>query len=144
MLLRQFIYQRMTGSDDLKTWLGVGEEESISDRIMPRASQTTITGPRPFIIYGLGNITNEFQSEDGVRAYRQFLQIWLHDEGGDYSRIDNGLEVVKTLFVNAQSADCDLTTINWLETSQEFTSEQYNTIFRYHRFQAIIANGSNP
>jgi len=33
-------------------------------------------------------------------------------------------------------------TIRYLETSAEFSNQTYNTIFRYIRFQAIIAKGA--
>lgn len=137
--MRTWLYQTLIGSDALKTWAGV---DSLTGQVVPRFSQTTINLPKPFLVYGLGNDTNESLSEDADHlAHRQFFQIWVHDEGGDYDRIDRGLGIVKTLLVNQSDRASNLTTINWLETSQEFNSEQYNTIFRYLRFQAIISKG---
>lgn len=118
-------------------------EELVEDRVFPRESFDSSVVKKPFLVYGLGNDTNEHLSdEDDHEAHRQFFQIWIHDEGGDYSVIDDGVQAVKDLMKGASSKEFSITTVRWLETSQEFSDQTMNTIFRYIRFQAIISRGA--
>ena len=138
--MRTWLYDTLVGSFELRTLFEYNTDDWPS-QVMPRESQSVIPH-KPFIIYGLGNNTNEDLSEDpGHEAHRQFFQIWLHDEGGDYQRIDDALVIVKALLINKFHVPSKLTTVRWLENSQEFSNETYNSIFRYARFQAIISKG---
>ncbi len=143
--MRPWIYDRLIADTDLQSDLG--GVEGIKTRVMPRRSQETIVGPRPFIIFGLGNDTNErinddtATGEDDVKAHRQFWQVWIHDDNDSYAKIDDLVETVKRLFQGASSPPHDVTTTLWLETSQEFSNQTYNTLFRYIRFQSIISKG---
>jgi hypothetical protein len=139
--MRAWLYDTLVNSVELRTMMGYAEEE-MRAQVMPRHSHDTINIKKPFIIYGLGNNTNEDLAEaDDHEAHRQFLQIWVHDEGGDFSLIDDILEELKKLLIGASSAPDKVTMVRWLENSQEFNNETYNTIFRYARFQAIISKG---
>ena len=120
-------------------------EEQLTGRVVPRESQDTINLPKPFLVYGLGNSTNEDLAEDGDHeAYRQFFQVWVHDEGGSFDLIDDTIEVVKRRLHLASHAPSKVTLVRWLENSAEFSNETYNTVFRYMRFQAIISKGVTP
>lgn len=102
----------------------------------------SVNSPKPYIVYGLGNDTNEDLSEDSLHeAHRQFFQVWIHDEGASYDQVDDMVEIVKSRLKNASDKNSRITTVRWLETSQEFSNETLNTIFRYVRFQAIISKG---
>lgn len=140
--MRALLYDLLTTDTDLQAELG--GVEAIKARVMPRRSQGTINVAKPFIIFGLGNASNEYLADstaDDAEAYRQFFQIWVHDEGSSFVKIDRLIDIVKQRLVGANSRLFKVTTIIWLETSQEFNNETYNTNFRYIRFQAIIAQG---
>lgn len=138
--MRSWLYDQLTGHEPLREWAGAADLATMKEHVTPRRAQLTINLPRPFVIYGLGNSTNEGLADDEqVKAERQFFQIWLHDEGATYNRIDDGVEIVKDLFRGAFSKPHNINAVRYLETSQEFNNETYNTIFRYIRFQAIIA-----
>ena len=138
--MRTWLYDRLTTDDQLTQILGGVEE--VKDRVMPRRSRQVIPSQSPFIIYGLGNDTNEELGDstaNDVDTHRQFFQVWIHDEdSGSYSLIDDIIPVVKRLLVGASSPENNIMTIAWLENSQEFNNETYNTLFRYMRFQAIL------
>jgi hypothetical protein len=106
---------------------------------------TPSTCPGPFLIYGLGNSTAENlvdSTDDSARdPERQFSQVWAHDESGDYGLVDDMVAEIKRALSGASSPEHGVLTTRYLETSQEFGSEQYKTIFRYVRFQHIIAQG---
>lgn len=137
--MRAFLYDTLTQFSPLQ--LRLGGVEGIKDRVIPRASETNINADRPFLMFGLGNSTS-FQLSDSTandsRADRQFFQVWIHDEGGSYVNIDEVfIPLVKEALIGKTSPRHEIITIGYLETSQEFTNETYNTIFRYLRFEAI-------
>lgn len=140
--MRAWLYDRLTTSTDIATTMNMTVAQ-LADQVFPREARTNINGPKPFLVYGLGNETNERLADDDQEhiAERQFFQVWIHDEGTSYLRIDETIKALKLRLVGAKSPADNLTTIHWLETSQEFSNETYNTIFRYVRFQAIISKG---
>lgn len=142
--MRAWLYDTLTTDPDLEGLLGGNDPESgILKRVVPRESQSTINLPKPFLVYGLGNATNENLGEDtDHEAWRQFSQIWVHDEGGDYNLIDDIVELIRQAFHGKGSPAHQIITTRWLETSQEFSNETYGTLFRYLRFQHIIAKGA--
>jgi len=122
---------------------GVADANEMLNRIVPRYSQTTINLPKPFLIYGLGNATNEDLAEDTDHvAFRQFFEVWVHDEGGDFDLIDDIVFEVKKALTGENDPSSMLTNVRWLETSGEFHNDTYNTNFRYIRFQGIISKGA--
>jgi hypothetical protein len=143
--MRTFLYDHLTSSEDLQEHLG--GVEGIQDRVMPRQSQENILAERPFLVYGLGNSSNEDLGDPTANDYeaeRQFFQVWIHDEPGDYQLIDDLAEMVKRRLVGMNVPQYHITTIAFLETSAEFSNQTYNTIFRYIRFQAIKSQGVIP
>jgi hypothetical protein len=141
--MRAWLYDLLVDYPNLQGLLGGVEE--IQSRIIPRESQSNINLPRPFIVYGLGNSTAEGLVDptdpDMIDPEGQFSQIWVHDESGDYTLIDDILHEVKGALRGASSPVHHVLSTRYLETSQEFASEQYGTIFRYARFQHTIAEG---
>lgn len=140
--MRTWLYDTLTGYPELQAELG--GELAIKDRVLPRQSEETINIIKPYLIYGLGNATGEDlddSTSDDVRAERQFFQIWIHDEGGSFLRIDRLIPIVKDCLVGGSHPPSGLVTVRYLETSSEFGNKTYNTIFRYMRFQGIITRG---
>lgn len=139
--MRVWLYDTLTQYMPIQDALG--GPTSVLERIMPRSSRTNINVPKPFMIYGLGNNTNEDLGEESDHeAHRQFFQIWIHDEGGDYSLIDSLIVDTKNALRGQSSPAHNVMAVHWLETSGEFNNETYNTLFRYVRFQAIIGKGA--
>lgn len=140
--MRPWLFDTISTDQTIQALLG-GSLESVLERIVPRQSQQNINLVKPFIIFGLGNNTNENLSEDPDHiANRQFFTVWVHDEGGDYQKIDDIIEALKALLVGKSSSAYNISNIYWLETSQEFDNDTYETLFRYVRFQAIISKGA--
>lgn len=139
--MRPLLYDLLTTDPDLQSELGGGE--GILTRVVPRRSQENILVERPFLIFGLGNATSEVladsTSDDPADkdAYRQFFQIWVHDDSESFSRIDDIIEMVIRRLVGVSSPAYKVITISFLETSSEFNNDTYNTLFRYIRFQAV-------
>lgn len=139
--LRTFLYDRLYTCQPLQTLWGV-DEQGLKSRVYPRRSQFVVPQTKPFLIYGLQTLSNEALAEDqDHRAERQFFQVWIHDEDGDYSVIDDTIPVIIKCLVNATHPPANVSGVNYLETSQEFNNETYGTAFRYIRFQAILSSG---
>lgn len=147
--MRAWLYDTLVSLPGLQEIWGDGDPVAgavaLASRVVPRESQDTINLVKPFIVYGLGNATTEGLSDstdpDVVDPERQFSQIWIHDEGGDYGLIDSIIPIIKRGLVGQGSPEHNVLTTRYLETSQEFANETYGTILRYIRFQHIIAQG---
>lgn len=140
--MRAWLYDLLTQDNDLQTLMGYTAQEMLQ-QVIPRESAETVNRRKPYLVYGLGNATNEDIAEDiDYEAYRQFFQIWIHDEGGSYLLIDQIVHRLRKLLVGQTDPGSKVSAVRWLENSQEFSNQTYNTIFRYARFQAIISEGA--
>lgn len=92
---------------------------------------------KPFTVYTIGNSTDEQLSDDPQGPERQFFQIYIHDEGGDYTRIDDAVWLLRQILEGASSADYGILQVYHLETSRDLDDSTMNTILRYVRFQAV-------
>lgn len=132
MSARTWLYGRLTSP---------GAIRHISGRVFAKKSMTSSVETTPFIVYKLGNNTNEALAET-VDASRQFLQIFIHDfsdnENADYMKIDDIVEDIKTLLQNASSPADRVITVQYLETSQDLNDETMGTVMKYVRLQMII------
>lgn len=141
--MRAWLYDTLIHDIDLQNHLGY-DLAQMTSQVMPRESASVIPSVKPFLIYGLGNETSEDLAEDNDHdASRQFFQIWIHDEGGSFTKIDETIPLIKKLLIGKSDPVSNVSTVRWLENSQEFSNETYNTIFRYSRFQAIISKGAS-
>ena len=139
--MRAWLFDLLSNSPSLQGFIPSNPTAQL--KVFPRESMATSTYPKPFLVYGLGTVSNEDLAEDDDHeAYRQFFQIWVHDEGGDYTRIDDIIHEIRLLLTNASSPANRVINVRWLETSQEFSHQTLKTLFRYIRFQAIIGKGS--
>lgn len=138
--MRPWLYDKLAHASELK---GFFADPNKQVPVFPRESFDSTQVGRPFIVYGLGNDTNESLSEDPnfYDPSRQFFQVWVHDSGGDYSRIEDIMDIVKLLLKNGNAPAYGLVSVIWLEDSQEFSDQTFGTIFRYMRFQAILSKG---
>lgn len=126
----------------MRTWLQntltthPGLSALVGDRVFQGGSLSSSLTPKPYVVVILGNDTSEGLGED-VDLHRQFFTLYVHDEPGDYSRIDDIVTQLKHALVNAFNKEAGVITVRYLETSRDLDDETLNTILRYIRFQAI-------
>lgn len=127
----------------MRTWLyqtlknDPGLIELFGNRFYQGESMMSANIAKPFLVYTIGNATDALLSEEMNTPERQFFQIYIHDEGADYTKIDEGVRRVKNLLRHQQSAEAGIIDIVYLETSRDLDDVTMNTILRYIRFQAI-------
>lgn len=111
------------------------------DRMFQGESLLTANIDKPFLVFRMGNRTNEDLSEDMPEVGRQFMSIYLHDVPADYSRIDKlELAVLHALNLASSAAD-NIITARYLETSRDLDDQALSTIYRYLRFQLVTGQG---
>lgn len=112
----------------------------VDDRTYQGGSMNSTVPPQgkaPFLVYTIGNTSDEDLSED-PGPYRQFFIIYVHDKGEDYDQIDQIILALKRSLVNQKNLEYGVMTIRYLETSQDLDDQTMGTIMRYVRFQAIM------
>lgn len=108
------------------------------DRTHQGGSLDSSLTPKPYFVVIMGNDTAVALGEDELSdIHRQYFMVYLHDEPGDYSRIDDIVEELKAALHNASDAATGVIRVEFLEVSRDLDDETLNTILRYVRFQAI-------
>lgn len=87
---------------------------------------------KPFLII---NYAPSFRSN--VRTSVSSLIVAVHDDPGDYGRIDQTLLRVKELFNNAIPGEPGSTVVEWLTDSQDLADDGYGTIMRNSSYRLI-------
>lgn len=96
--------------------------------------------PKPYLVHHFGNNTDEgMYDEDDRKPNRQFLQIFIHCDQGDYGPVDDLIPLVKAALTNRAGRPADLIHVQYLETSQDLQDDLLQSYFRYVRFQLILA-----
>lgn len=114
--------------------------ELVGDRIWQRGSTVDGIPPEkvPYIVYNFGERFGAGPS--ALRASRQSVQVWVHDEPGDYYVIDQILAQVKLVLEAVEAGDPDgFLEIRLLETSPDIWDDLVKHIIRFSRLQATLS-----
>lgn len=106
------------------------------------ASGSLLSTPeKPFFTYRLGNQTDEnlADEQEATGPRRQFFQVDIHDEPSDYTRIDAMVNRTISLLGGQVVPVHHILHVRYLETSRDLDDPTYESIFRYIRFQAVLA-----
>lgn len=106
-------------------------------RVYQTGAMTTANVAKPFLVYHIGNDTDE-QLAENHPAHRIFFQVYIHDEPGDYQQIDKIGDRLKVLLPGQASPTNQIMTTRFLERSQDLSDEVLRTIFHYLRFQWVL------
>lgn len=136
MTSRTFVYNTLETTPAIVSLVG----GSLNPRIFAKKSLTSAIEAHPYIVYKLGNSSNEELAEDQA-IDRQYFQVYIHDyhdgKTADYMKIDEIASAIRAAFLNLGSKADGVWTVRYLETSQDLNDDTLNTVFRYLRFQLI-------
>jgi hypothetical protein len=89
---------------------------------------------KPFMVLRLGmELPNAVQSRNGE------LTVYVHDEPGDYGRIDDILLAVYQTLDRFQVKEPGAVCVEFLEGSQDLFDDGYGTIMRYSSWKLVGA-----
>jgi hypothetical protein len=131
MSRRSFLYDLLVNDPELLA--------SHGGRVYQSSAMLTAKVRKPFMVYHIGNDTSEMLT-DTHPAHRIFFQVYIHDEPGDYVRIDDLGDRTKELLAGRVSAQDNIQLTRFLERSQDLKDETFNTIFNYLRFQWVLGS----
>lgn len=130
--IRTWVHQTLIGDDDLSA--------VVVDRVYQQGSVLTAQQTKPYLVHHFGNNTDEgMYDEDSFKPNRQFLQIFIHTEQGDYGPIDDIIPLVKAALYKLAGKPPSLIAVRYLETSQDLQDDLLQSYFRYVRFQLILS-----
>lgn len=110
--------------------LAVFSDEEGNIHIYEASSLNEVPGHRPFATY---RMHTDFPLERGL-ARREYSQVWVNDDPGDYLRIDDALNKIRRAVEGWPSHD-DFLEARWIETGVDLKDDVMGTINRYIRFQ---------
>lgn len=126
-MLREWLFSTLSASTPLT--------DVIEDRIYQGASLQDIPDVKPYLLYRFGTRSRGLSGADGISAWVQPLQIFVHDNPGDYVLIDGLLDQLTTLLQGAHEAP--IVRCEWLEDSEDLRDDEMFTIMRFSRYQLI-------
>ena len=126
--MRYHLYQAMVSNPDL---LAIFQGGDGVVRIY-EASSVNAVPPRPFCTY---RMHTDFPLNRGL-GRREYSQIWVHDNPGDYLRIDDALNKIRRAVEAwpSSKANADFLEARWIETGVDLKDDVMGTITRYIRF----------
>ena len=128
--VRAWVHQSLTTYPDLVAITG--------DRVFQQGSSITAQTVKPYLVHHFGNLTDEgLHDEDNFQPSRQFLQVYIHTDQGDYGPIDEICPLVSAALYKSGNRPSQLIGVHYLETSQDLQDDLLQTYFRYMRFQLI-------
>lgn len=133
-------------SSPIRTWVHhqlttfAGLSAITGARVWQQGAVLTAQESKPYLVHHFGNNTDEgMYDEDSFQPNRQFLQVFIHTNQGDYGPIDDIIPYVKQALLALAGRPLDLIGVQYLETSQDLQDDALQTYFRYMRFQLILA-----
>lgn len=132
MDLRKIVFQALMADTELQDMVEgrIYQRGSTIDGIPP----TTIT---PYIVYNMGQGFPKGPSV--LKARTQSLQVWVHDEPGDYYKIDQILARVKVVLEAVEAGEeVGFLDIRHVETSQDLWDNLLKHLIRYSRLGATV------
>lgn len=123
--MRALIFQALSGS--------AGLTDIVDNRIF-QASDLTNVPPRPFVTYRLHNA----YARQGF-GKQTLVQVWFHDEPGDYMRIDEMMGHAKTAIEGIPQQGSFMEAV-WFEDSVDLQDDDMGTITRNARYIVTETN----
>lgn len=133
--LRKKVYQLMV-TDPVLQELSAPNELAVFQRSGNEQSEPPKT--RPFVIYNLGITTPSGPS--ALRAHNRYVQVWVHDDPGDYHRIDQMLARIKEVF-EAAPQEAEFYELRLVNDSPDLNDTGLDTIVKFAVFQAALSPG---
>jgi hypothetical protein len=131
-LIREWVYSTLKTDPTLS---GL-----VSGRVFLQGSVLSAQQAKPYLVYHFGNQTDEgMYDEDNFQPSRQFLQVFMHVDQGDYGPVDDIADAVKAALLSVAGRPPMLVGMQYLETSQDLQDNLLQTFFRYARFQIAQA-----
>ena len=130
--IRKVVFQALRSDPELSTLIG--------DRIWMRGS--TVDGipqtETPYIVY---NFNGRFRTgPSALKATRHTIQVWVHDDPGDYFRIDQILDRVRAALESVEAGNpVGFLEIRFFETGPDIWDDLVKHIVRYSRLQATTS-----
>lgn len=91
---------------------------------------------KPFIVLRMGVQQSALNDSDAPLVTNQEAIVYVHDQAGTYTRIDNILSIVRTTLVGQVSEETAVA-CTWQGDSGELSDEFYRTITRNGSFRLI-------
>lgn len=130
--VRAWVHERLSTDTALTAVIG--------GRVSQQGAVLSAQTVKPYLVHHFGNNTDEgMYDEDDRKPNRQFLQVFVHTDQGDYGPLDDIIPLVKAALTNLAGRPADLIHVQYLETSQDLQDDLLQTYFRYIRFQLILA-----
>lgn len=127
---RTWAFDRLTSSDPVTDLVPV-------EWIFGGGSLTEVPARRPFVILRFGVEQSDMWDGDGPAATSQYLTVYIHDEPGDYLRINEITLAIRAALQGPVADGVGGISALWQGDSQDLADDVYGTIMRNAEFRLL-------
>lgn len=132
--MRAWLTDTLTSDATLMTML--------SGSVHQRGSTQNVRPERLYAVYTFGERSVEIKDDQTIKALRQPIQIWVHDDPGDYSAIEDALDRIRTLLTAKLGTRTDqLIRAVWLADSTDLFDPDTGDIVKYGQYDVFQTGG---
>lgn len=131
MALRDFLFGQVV-NDGTLNGLGITSDTAFTQHDVDTPQQ------RPFLTFHWGNTNPGYEDIPFPLVNERDFQVWIHDEPGDYTRIDDAIARVRTVLTGIVGADTGagwVQEVHWLGDSDDLSDDEQGTITRFGEFR---------
>lgn len=115
----------------------------VGDRVYQGENLLSTPQTKPFLVHRLGNSSPVIWTGDPtelIQPEQRYFSIYAHDNKGDYSRLDDTLDLLRLwLPTMAPAPAYRILEVRYLEISRDLDDAAFDTIQKYIRFLAILS-----
>lgn len=129
--MRTWTHQKLISTPAITALLGEGVDSVIQFRSLDSVPQV-----KPFLSHRMGVARSIIRDDNATKALTTPLQVWVHDNPGDYLAIDALLEEVRKVLEAAPSSG-KFIQARFLEHSEDLADPEMGTILRFSRYLLV-------
>lgn len=112
----------------------------IQGRVTQGEARSSSVGKKPYLFHTVG-VRSNINFSEGEKIDRQFFQVYVHDEIGDFTQIDDICKIIVNALDQAVDEAHGIIRVEHLLTSTDLDDMTLGTNMRYIRFAALIKDG---
>lgn len=125
--MRQWLHETLTADATLMALLQGG--------VHAARGFDSVPATKPFLVHRGSTDTPDIMDGNVAVASTRYWWVWVHDDPGDYTRIDDVLDRVRIVLQGARGgSQSGIVVARWIDSSDDLFDDQMGTVCRYDRY----------
>lgn len=125
--MRQWFHEQLIGDEALMGLLPGG--------IHAARGFDHVPVDKPFLVHRFSTNRPDIMDGNKAVASTQYVWVWVHDDPGSYTKVDDGLERAKAVLQGLTgSPGSGVNTVRWVDSSDDLFDPDMGTVCRFDRY----------